>query len=77
MFTLETLKQIIKGSYELYGRQKQLQLPIIKDILDKITGDPLVTKEDANLQAYYLLTFSAVLRLGEVTYLAEDKLGSD
>jgi hypothetical protein len=77
MFTSETLKQIIKGSYELYRRQKQLQLLITKDILDKITGDPLVTKEDANLQACYLLTFSAFLRLSEVTYLAEDKLGSD
>ena len=77
MFTSEILKRIIKGSYELYGRQKQLRLPITKDILDKITEDPLVTKEDANLRACYLLTFAAFLRLGEVTYSAEDKPGSD
>jgi hypothetical protein len=77
MFTLETLKRIIKGSYELYKHQKQLQLLITKDILDKITKDPLVTKEDANLQACYLLTFAAFLRLSEVTYLVKDKPGSD
>lgn len=77
IFTLETLKQIIKGSYKLYKHQKQLQLSITKDILNKIIRNPLVTKEDANLQICYLLTFAAFLRLGEVTYLAEDKLGSN
>jgi len=77
MFTSETLRRIIKGSYELYGRQKQLRLPITKVILDKIIEDPLVTKEDANLRACYLLTFAAFLRLGEVTYSVEDKPGSD
>jgi hypothetical protein len=77
MFMSKTLKRIIKGFYELYRHQKQLQLPITKDILNKITKDPLVTKEDANLQVCYLLTFAAFLRLGEVTYLVEDKLRSD
>ena len=77
IFTLKTLKQIIKGSYKLYKHQKQLQLFITKDILNKIIRDPLVIKEDANLQVYYLLTFTAFLHLSKVTYLVEDKLRSN
>ena len=77
VFTSNTLKRIIQGSYELYGCQKQLCNPITKDILDKITENAPVTKEDANLQACYLLAFAAFLRLGEVTYSAEDKPGTN
>jgi hypothetical protein len=72
IFTSETLKRIVRGSYELYGRSKKLRLPITRDILAAITTATPQTIEDLNLQTCFLLSFAAFLRMGEVTYEAKD-----
>ena len=76
-FTSETLKRIVRGSYEVYGRSKKPRLPITRDILTAITAATPVTIEDLNLRTCFLLSFAAFLRMGEVTYEAKDSPGSD
>jgi hypothetical protein len=76
-FTSETLKRIVCGSYELYGRSKKPRLPITRDILAAITAATPQTIEDLNLQSCFLLSFAAFLRMGEVTYDGKDSPGSD
>ena len=72
VFTLETLKRIVCGSYKLYGCSKKLRLPIIRDILAVITTVIQQIIEDLNLQTYFLLSFVAFLQMGEVIYKAKD-----
>jgi hypothetical protein len=77
VFTSETLKRIVKGSYEIYGRAKRPRFPITRDILARITEDKPQSINDLNLDAAYLLSFAAFLRIGEITYNSGDEPGSD
>jgi hypothetical protein len=73
----ETLKRIVRGSYEVYGRSKKPRLPTTRDILQTITAATPQNIEDLNLRTCFLLSFAAFLRMGEVTYSAKDSLGSN
>jgi hypothetical protein len=77
VFTSETLKRIVRGSYEVYGRSKKPRLPITREILTAITAATPATIEDLNLRTCFLLSFAAFLRMGEVTYEAKDSPSSD
>jgi hypothetical protein len=77
VFTSETLKRIVRGSYEVYGRSKKHRLPITRDILQTITAATPQNIEDLNLRTCFLLSFAAFLRMGEVTYSAKDSPGSN
>jgi hypothetical protein len=77
VFTLETLKRIVRGSYEVYRRLKKPCLSITRDILQTITAATPQNIEDLNLHTCFLLSFAAFLQMGEVTYSAKDSLGSN
>ena len=72
VFTLETLKRMVRGSYKLYRRLKKPRLLITRDILAAITAVAPQTIKDINLRTCFLLSFVAFLRMGEVTYKAKD-----
>ena len=76
VFTSETPKRTVRGSYELYGRLKKPRLPITRDNLAAITAATPQTTEDINLRTCFLVSFAAFLRIGEVTYEAKDSPGS-
>jgi hypothetical protein len=77
VFTLETLKRIVRGLYKLYKHSKKPRLLITRDILAAITAAALQTIEDINLRTCFLLSFVAFLQIGEVTYKAKDALESN
>ncbi|KAH6705248.1 hypothetical protein BKA61DRAFT_146216 [Leptodontidium sp. MPI-SDFR-AT-0119] len=77
VFTSETLKHIVKGSYEIYGRAKRPRFPITREILGRITEDEPQSIDDLNLDAAYLLSFAAFLRIREITYNSDDEPGSE
>jgi hypothetical protein len=77
VFTSETLKRIVRGSYEVYRRSKKPRFPIIRDILTTITAATPQSIEDLNLGTCFLLSFAAFLRMREVTYKAKDSPSSE
>jgi hypothetical protein len=72
VFESPTVRRMIKGSKNLFGRSKTPRLPITIDILTKLTASQPSSKLDYNLRACYLVAFAAFLRMGEVTYDEKD-----
>jgi hypothetical protein len=68
IFTSPSVKRIIQGSYNLFGRWKSPRYPITREALAAITEDYPLTKVNLNLRSCFLLAFVAFLRMGEVTY---------
>jgi integrase len=72
VFSSDTLRRIIKGALNLYGKTGELRLPITRHILAKICTKRPISKSEANLRACWLLAFTGFMRIGELTYEAKD-----
>lgn len=64
VFSSDTLRRIIKGALNLYGKTSELRLPITRQILAKICTNRPISKSEANLRAYWLLAFTGFMRMG-------------
>lgn len=72
VFNNPCLPWIIKGGRTLFASVKSTSLPIIKDILQKITSQPTKSLEDLNINAAFKIALAGFLLLGEITYIASE-----
>lgn len=51
---------------------KSKRLPITKDILEKITAQPIMSVDDCNIDTAFEIAWAGFLRLGEITYTSAE-----
>lgn len=66
------LAWIIKGGRRLFPSVKSKRLPITKDILEKITAQPIMSVDDCNIDTAFKIAWAGFLRLGEITYTSAE-----
>lgn len=59
---------IIKNGRKPFPNKKWNRLPIIKDILDKITEDKLFSIMDLNMDTTFKIAWAGFMKMGELTY---------
>ena len=67
MFDSPYLLRLVQGARSLFPSRKRERLPIIRDILSKITP-PSTSRNDYHIDAAFKLAFAGFLRMGEFTY---------
>ena len=67
MFDSPHLLRLVQGARSLFPDRKRERLPIIRDILSKITPTP-TSQDDYNINAAFKLAFVGFLHIGEFTH---------
>lgn len=62
------IDHMLKDTRHLYLHSKQERLPIIKDILTKITSATSITVEEVNIDIAFNVAWAGFLRLDKITY---------
>ena len=65
--------RLIQGARGLFFNKKRERLPIIKDILSKITPPP-TSRNDYYINAAFKFAFAGFLRMGEFIYIRIKKI---
>lgn len=72
VFDNPRLARIIKGGRRLFPSVKSKRLPITKDILKKITAQPIMSVDDYNIDTAFKIAWAGFLRLGEIIYTSAE-----
>ena len=67
MFDSPHLLRLVQGARSLFPGRKHKRLPIIRDILSKITPTP-ASQDDYNIDVAFKLAFAGFLYIGEFTH---------
>ena len=66
------LAWIIKDGKRLFSSIKSKRLPITKNILEKITAQPIMSVDDCNIDTAFKISWAGFLCLGEITYTSAE-----
>ncbi len=71
-FDVPRMALIIKGRKRLFPSKKRNRLPITKEIMEKITGEELLSMTDLNLNTAFRVAWTGFMRIGELKYKAAE-----
>ncbi len=71
-FDTPRIALIIKGGKRLSPKKKATRLPIMKDILERLTEQEPMDLDQLNIDVEFKVAWAGFLRLGEIIYTSTD-----